>query len=114
MGIKNGYSVIHLCTDSIGYLLPFLGEDHELYRLPLTVVDIVEHEILDDHRTETEHHHISTFQHCSELRDEHTGADDDEINNHQNGTQREVIILVYRSCHDITTARGTIVQEHDT
>ena len=85
MTIKDRYTMIHLRTDGIRYLLPFLGEDHKLHRLSLTVVDIVEHVVLYHHGTESEYHHIGTFQKGTELRDEETAADDDKVEEEQYG-----------------------------
>ncbi len=56
MAIENGYAMIHLRTDGIGYLLIFLAEYHELHTLSLGIHHIVEHQVLYHHRTETEYY----------------------------------------------------------
>ena len=79
--------MIRLAADGLGNLLVMLGENHELDRLALAVHDIVEHEVLDNHRTETESHHRHSFQERTELRNEQTAADDDEIHENENRAQ---------------------------
>ena len=87
VAVEDSHTVFHLSAYLIGYLLPFLRENQELYRLPLTVHDIVEHEILNKHRAETEHNHLCTLEVCAELRDEETAADDDEIDENKNSAE---------------------------
>jgi len=83
--IENGYTMIHLRTNGIGYLLPFGREDEELHRLSLTVHDEVEHEVFDDHCAEAEHHHVSPLYHIAKLGNEQTGTNDNEVEESKHG-----------------------------
>ncbi len=56
MAIENGYAMIHLHTDGIGYLLIFLAEYHKLYTFSLGIHHIVEYQVFYHHRTETEYY----------------------------------------------------------
>ena len=79
--------MFHFCAYLIGYLLPFLRKNHELHRLSFFVHDIVEHEIFDDHGTETEHNHLQPFQVGTKLWDEETAADDDKVDENKDSAQ---------------------------
>ena len=78
--------MISLFADSAGNIFVVFRENHELYRLTLTIHNVVEHEILNNHRTEAEGHHGHALQEGSELRDEETAANDKEIYEDEDGT----------------------------
>ena len=112
VSIKDGNTMIHLRANSIGYLLPFLSEYHELYGLASCIHHIVERIVLHRHHTKAEHHLMSTLQIGAELWEEHTRADDAEVSSYQHVTQRYIrMILVHRGCYDVGTTRRTIVGE---
>ena len=56
VAIENGYAMIHLHTDGIGYLLIFLAEYHKLHTFSLGIHHIVEYQVFYHHRTETEYY----------------------------------------------------------
>ena len=104
--------MVHFRADGIGYLLPFFREYHELYRLPSGVHHIVEHEVLECHHAEAEHHLMGPFDVVAELWEEHTRADDTEIDGNQHRTQRYVVVLVHAGGNDVRTTRRAVMQEH--
>ena len=104
--------MVHLCADGIGNLLPLAREDKELHGLATGVHHIVEHIVLHRHYTEAEHHLMGTLQISTKLWEEHTGADDTEVDRNQHRTQRDVVILVDGGCNDIRTSCRTIIQEY--
>ena len=77
--VEDGDAVIHLRTYGIGYLLPFAGEYHELYRLSAGIHNVVEGIVLHSHHAEAEHHLVGAFQIGAELGEEHTGTNDAEV-----------------------------------
>ena len=82
MTVKNGYTMVHLRTDGVGYLLIFLAEYHELHTFSFGIHYIVEYQVLYHHRTETEYH-LSNGVYRSKVRlrieDEERTAYDEEI-----------------------------------
>ena len=113
VAIEDGDAVIGLGTKCVGYLLPLLTEDKELYRLPTTVHHIVEHEVLNDHRAEAEHNLVDAFQRVTKLRNEQTGANDNEVDERQHRSQRDVSELVDRGGNNVCSACRAVVQEDD-
>ncbi len=111
VSVENGDAVVHLRADGIGYLLPLLGEDHELYRLAAGVHHVVEHEVLEGHHAEAEHHLVGPLDVVAKLREEHTGADDAEVDGDEHGAERHVVILVDGGGNNVGTARRAVVQE---
>src|SRR3712207_3589132 len=48
----------------------------------------------------------------TERRDEHTTADDTEVDGDQDGTQRHVVVLVDGGGDDVRATRGAVMKEH--
>ena len=116
MAIENGYAMIHLHTDGIGYLLIFLAEYHKLHTLSLGIHHIVEYQVFYHHRTETEYY-LSYCINRSEIRfrieDEERTAHDDEVHEDEHTAQRDVMIFVDDGSNDIRSTCTSIVQEDD-
>ena len=116
MTVKNGYTMVHLRADGVGYLLIFLAEYHELHTLSLGVHHIVEYQVLYHHRTETEYH-LSNGVYRSKvglrIEDEERTAHDEEIHKDEHPAQRDVVIFVHDGGDDIRSTRTSIVQEDD-
>ena len=115
MTVENGHAMSHLCADGIGYLLVFLGENHKLYTLPPGVHHIVEDEILDDHRTQTEHDfapHIDDSELGLSQKHGKRTADDEQIDEYEHTPQRNIVIFVDDGGNDIRAPGGAVVQEH--
>src|SRR5574344_175045 len=107
VSVEDGDTMVHLCTDGIGYLLIFLAEYHKLYRLSAGVHHTVENVILYHHRSQTEHH-------LAPVAENRNGtADDDQIDKDEYTAEGYVVILVDDGCHDIRTTCTTVVEEHD-
>ena len=105
--------MIHLRADGIGYLLPFAREYHKLHRLSAAVHHVVEHIVFHCHHAETKGHLVGTLDIVAKLREEHTGANDAEINGKEHAAKRDiVIVLIHAGSNDIRTTRRTIVIEN--
>ena len=116
MAIENGYAMIHLHTDGIGYLLIFLAEYHKLHTFSLGIHHIVEYQVFYHHRTETEYY-LSNGVYRSKvglrIEDEERTAHDEEIYEDEHPAQRYVVIFVYDGGDDIRSTRTSIVKEDD-
>ena len=112
MTVEDRHTVVHLCADGIGNLLPLAREDKELHGLATGVHHIVEHIVLHRHYTEAKHHLMGTLQISTKLWEEHTGADDTEVGSDKHITQRDVRVeLIDRCGDDIRTSCGAVVSE---
>ena len=112
VSVEDGYAVIHLCTNGVGYLLPLRGEDEELDRLSSGIHDVVQCIVLHSHHAEAEHDLVGTLHVGAKLWEEHTRANDTEVGSYQHVAQCDTRMkLVDAGCNDVRTACGTIVQE---
>ena len=113
MPVKYGDAVVHLRTDGVGYLLPFLREDHKLYRLPPCIHHIVEGIVLHRHHTEAEHHLVGALQIGTKLWEEHTRTDDAEVGSYQYVAQRNIgMVLIDRCSNDVcSTCRAVVCKD---
>lgn len=85
-------------------------ENHELHRLPLHAHHVVEHGTLDDHRTQTEHHHLTALRERTERVDGETAADDDEVDHDETLAERHIIVFVHYGSDDVCSTRAAVVQ----
>ena len=103
--------MVEFLCDSGGNQLVFLREDEELHRCATCVHHSVEHEVLDDHSTKTEHNLIDPVDGFAEFGNEKTAADDKQVDTYQHLSQREIVELVHAGSNDVGSSRGAIVEE---
>ena len=113
VAVEQRQAVVGLARYGAGNVFVVLREDEELHRLALHAHHIVEHQALDDHRAEAEHHHLATVEHVAERRDEEAAANDAQVDHDEHAAERYVAVLVDRRRHDVGAARAAVVQEHN-
>ena len=112
VAVEDCECMVGLACYGFGYLLVFLREYHELHRLALHVHHIVEHSTFDDHRTQTEYHHLATLWELAERVDDETAAYDYKVYHDEYFAKRNVVVLVNYGCNDVGSARTAVVEEH--
>ena len=97
----------------VGNLLILLREYQKLHRLPLPEHDIVEHQALYDHCTESKHHFTATEVDGTKRIDEKTAADDADIYHDECLAQCDVVKLIEHGRHNVCTTGTSVVEKYD-